>query len=469
MPRTILAKCESHGSRFSDIRRVRGLLVMLVLAAIPVGPLPGAQVTTIQGEDPAGPHIVLMVATSSHDSSIGVARQIATLPVRRGRLTIVEMQEPVANEKLEEFLAPALSPDNHIDWVWVDRGGVAEDSAGNKLTAPTVTLPVAKEERVRRTVGEVLGPDAAIEVLAAEDQPSIARRGMVSFAYPSNTPRSRQVRYTRQLAVALLRESGAVDDDADFTWARLEQYASRLVALYDAEGIGSGGPPRLERIIDQRMDDVGVYRVCGEDVREGALAAATVAIFPGGSGRGIGNGLQEEGRQLLRDYIFGGGGYLGICAGAYFAGSGLDNYLGAIRLRHSQPWTRGRATVKIELTEEGKAIFGDDKTSLDVRYANGPVFLAADQIDGGDSDFVVLARFKTPSTDRSGTVREEMIGEAAVGYKDYGQGRLLIISPHPESHEEHCDFVVRAIEWTCITVDRPPAPEPALGNRAAEG
>ncbi|MEX2381293.1 MAG: hypothetical protein WD490_02830, partial [Opitutales bacterium] len=66
----------------------------------------------------------------------------------------------------------------------------------------------------------------------------------------------------------------------------------------------------------------------------------------------------------------------------------------------------------------------------------------------GDPAFTVLARFKTPSTDKNGIVREEMVGEAAVGSRAYGDGRVLIISPHPESHAEHYDFVARALTWT---------------------
>ena len=44
-----------------------------------------------------------------------------------------------------------------------------------------------------------------------------------------------------------------------------------------------------------------------------------------------------------------------------------------------------------------------------------------------------------------------MVGQAAIGAVRYGKGRLLIVSPHPESHEEHHGLVARAIEWTLRT------------------
>src|SRR5690606_8853243 len=112
-------------------------------------------------------------------------------------------------------------------------------------------------------------------------------------------------------------------------------------------------------------DNAVLYRVCGEDIRDGALAAADVLIFPGGSGRGIGNGIQEKGREEVLNFIRNGGGYLGVCAGAYFAASGSDVYLHAIELKHSQPWPRGRGLIEIELTPEGQKLLGADKTVLE--------------------------------------------------------------------------------------------------------
>ncbi len=436
-------------SRSAGSHPAKHWMLALLLVAWSAGDLHGHSVVVVRGEEPTGPRVVLVAPAPAHAASIGVARQIGTIPLERGVLTIVETEAVPGGNEVGTFLAEALPSDERPDWVWVHEGGVRADARGEKITTPTIALRVAEgEDDFGPLARKAFGTEIAVFREATDVPPAVANRGTITFQYPAGTPPSRQVRYTRQLVLGLLRAEGAIAEDAAFDWEGLRACAPQLIAIYDAEGIGGSGPSRLERIAAERLEDAGIYRVCGEDIREGALAPAAGAIFPGGSGRGIGAGLHAEGRRILRDFIDTGGGYVGVCAGAYFAASGLDNYLHAIRLRHSQPWRRGRAMLEIELTEEGKALFGDQNPILRTRYANGPVFLAADQPDGGDPDFVVLARFKTPSTDSSGTVRDEMIGEAAIGALEYGQGRALIISPHPESHAEHYDFVARAIAWT---------------------
>ena len=434
--------------QISGISAAKRFLLTCLLGLCGFAAAQGNSVTVHRGQDPAGQHVVLVVPGASHEAVIGIAQQIATLPLQSGVLTVIEAKSPPTHDQLDEFLAGTLSAEVPPDWVWIHEGVVSADDTGQKTSSPTIRWQGADVQPVRETVHRVLGDEVSISPISAELPSEVATRGVLSFAYPPGTPLSRQIRHTRLLVAGLLRSVHLLAGEDDFCWQHLSDSAPRLIALYDAEGIGGGGPVNLERIAAQQLEGVGIYRVCGEDIREGALAPAAGTIFPGGSGRGIGNGLETEGRQILREFITAGGGYLGVCAGAYFAGSGLDNYLHAVRLKHSQPWARGRTTLEIELTDEGQTLLGSQQRVLSTRYANGPVFVASEQTDGGDPDFVVLARFKTAATDSRGVERSEMIGEAAIGAVPYGRGRILIISPHPESHEQHHQLVARAIEWT---------------------
>ena len=419
----------------------------------------GSLVTVHRAADPEGPHVVLVVPVATHEASIGISRQVATLPLQRGTLTVIQAERVPDHDQLGEVLKRALPDSERPNWVWVHQGIAPTDDGGQKITGPTIRLQAANADQVRETAAQVIQAEVTVSVTSAESSDQLASRGVAFFAYPPGTPRSRQIRYTRLLVTGLLRDFQLLADDDDFCWQRLSECADRLIALYDAEGIGGSGPVALERIAAQQLQDVGIYRVCGEDIREGALSVAATSIFPGGSGRGIGNGLQAEGRERLREFITTGGGYLGVCAGAYFAGSGLENYLHAIPLKHSQPWARGRAMLDIELTDEGQQLLGSKQRVLSTRYNNGPVFLDSEQADDGDPDFMVLARFKTPSKDSRGNVRDEMVGQAAMGARVFGQGRILIISPHPESHQQHDPLVARAIQWTMA-----PAPPLSTGQ-----
>jgi putative intracellular protease/amidase len=56
-----------------------------------------------------------------------------------------------------------------------------------------------------------------------------------------------------------------------------------------------------------------------DDIRSGGLAKLDLLIQPGGSGGGQGRHLGEGGRDAIRDFVQDGGGFIGICAGAYLA------------------------------------------------------------------------------------------------------------------------------------------------------
>ncbi|MEX2579668.1 MAG: BPL-N domain-containing protein [Verrucomicrobiales bacterium] len=422
------------------------ILVVAALSALWFAEIEAADYTVLRGAEREWPHAVLVVPLPPHGQSIGIADQISTLPIERGTLTIVETDgAPDPGDIAESLAGAGASGENRPDWLWIHYGAV---SKGDEVAQALIRLAGNDAETLEAALETALDSESAFAFDVPDRIVSLSGEGVATFEYPRRTPLSRQVRHTRQLAVALLREAGMISPEVDFEWERLGRRAGRLVALYDADGTGGSGPGSLERIVDATIENAGIYRVCGEDIRDGALGPAATSIFPGGSGRGIGTGLQASGRKALDDYIASGGGYLGVCAGAYFAGSGLDVYLHAVNLSHSPPWRRGRGMVEIELTSEGKKLFGNERTVLETRYANGPVFLPEDQEGGGDPDFVVLATFKTPSTDPDGIVREEMVGQAAIGSRTYGDGRILVISPHPESHAEHDAFVGRAISWT---------------------
>jgi putative intracellular protease/amidase len=67
-----------------------------------------------------------------------------------------------------------------------------------------------------------------------------------------------------------------------------------------------------------------LHDVTVDDIRGGKLAGMEVLIHPGDSGGGQGRALGEEGRQAVREFVEAGGGYAGLCAGAYLATCDYD-------------------------------------------------------------------------------------------------------------------------------------------------
>lgn len=97
-------------------------------------------VVTIEGADPAGPYVVLMAAAPATEASVGIARQMATVPLERGKLGIVETEAIPSGDALADFLAKAIPPGDLPDWVWVHGGSAGTDARGEKLASPTIRL-----------------------------------------------------------------------------------------------------------------------------------------------------------------------------------------------------------------------------------------------------------------------------------------------------------------------------------------
>lgn len=69
------------------------------------------------------------------------------------------------------------------------------------------------------------------------------------------------------------------------------------------------------------LQDAGLHwRICSAaDLINGALAEAQTLIMPGGADLYYCEKLNGDGNAAIRDFVEGGGHYLGICAGAYYA------------------------------------------------------------------------------------------------------------------------------------------------------
>ncbi len=290
-------------------------------------------------------------------------------------------------------------------------------------------------------------------------------------------PMPLRVRQHRLMVHALLTELGMAASHPhtvfpDFNHAdnNAEGEAQRpiRVALYHDSGAGDSGVRNLSRIVEA-MPDAKLRIVNAADIRGGALLRADVVIFTGGRGGAQGTALGDEGRAAVRSLVDNGGGYLGICAGAYLATCRLDQYLRIMNSYHIQPWRTGSGQVTVELTPEGRELFGDLPPTA-MRYANGPLLGHEEgRTPGPDLGLTLpeirtLATFKVP-VEKNDKPQDHMIGKPAIAAADYGSGRVLIISPHPESNPDLDWMLQRSIRWT---VRRHEAPQPEDRQDEAE-
>jgi glutamine amidotransferase-like uncharacterized protein len=209
----------------------------------------------------------------------------------------------------------------------------------------------------------------------------------------------------------------------------------------------------LQRLLRSRGIDK-VSMVSASEVKSSGLGANDVVLVPGGRARPKVLALGGEGLERLRMFVEKGGGYVGICGGAFLAlsddetGSGLVN---ASSWRGTVEWLgkgvmsladRGAGMVSVELSNDGMKCFPKCPRFPQMHYAGGPVFIAGHRHDVGG--FATLAWFRSEISSHEADVGT-MINSPAIIMARYGGGRVILFSPHPEVDQDFEDMVADAV------------------------
>ena len=224
------------------------------------------------------------------------------------------------------------------------------------------------------------------------------------------------------------------------------------IGVYRDVGAGASVADLLSAL--GRFQGIAVQEVKADAIRSGALADLDVLIHPGGSGSKQGRHLGEEGRQTVRQFISQGGGFIGICAGAYLASADYTWSLNVLdaKVLDRKHWARGTGMVELGLTDSGRQILDSDGDELTIFYGQGPLLARHDNPD--IPDYETIATYKTEIS-KNGAPKGVMPGTTAIAHGRYGKGRVLCFSPHPEKTRGLEDLVRVAIEHVkrCRTQD----------------
>jgi len=197
---------------------------------------------------------------------------------------------------------------------------------------------------------------------------------------------------------------------------------SRLEVSMVHEGICvyTGAGAVLARDVEVALNKLALpYREVGEqDIRGGRLEDCSLLIIPGGYTAECVDALGEEGFEQIREFVAGGGGYVGICAGAYIAARkvevpGRPPGLRIIEIENERKAGQGLRTITIVQPEH--PVVKGYEGEADIWYQNGPMMKASEGVE-------TLA------------VYEE--GAAAIVCSTYGHGKVIIFSSHPEGSLE---------------------------------
>jgi len=216
------------------------------------------------------------------------------------------------------------------------------------------------------------------------------------------------------------------------------------VALFNDDGAFGLGIPRITEQLG-KTKDIKLTKVTGKEIASGALKDFDAVIFSGGSGSKEAAAIGDAGREEVRRFVREGGGYVGICAGAYLACTGFSWGVGVLNARTVSPqWKRGKGDVEIDITPLARETIGFAPAKRPIRYANGPIIKADNR--EGIAPFEPLAIFRTELAE-NGSPKGAMVDSPAIVRGVFGKGRVISSSPHPEQTDGMEGFAEAAVRW----------------------
>jgi len=216
------------------------------------------------------------------------------------------------------------------------------------------------------------------------------------------------------------------------------------VAVFQDSGVSKNSAGLV--VLLKRYPDLKVETLSAEAIRGGKLAGQDVVVFPGGSGSKEAAALEPAGRQAVRSFVEQGGGYLGICAGAYLASADYEWSLHILdaKVLDRAHWARGSGDVEVCLAPAAQQLFAVAGERQTILYWQGPLLAPAGKPE--IPDYESLGTFATEIA-KNGAPRGVMIGTTAIARGTFGAGRVLCFSPHPERTPATEAHVRAAIRW----------------------
>ncbi len=201
------------------------------------------------------------------------------------------------------------------------------------------------------------------------------------------------------------------------------------VAIYDDAGCWREGITAFENLLT--LKNVEYSHISGADIKDGKLSNTKYDILyiPGGMADEYFNKMGFDGFAKIRHFVRSGGGYLGICGGAYLASdsviwegkkidAGLNLFDGTAvgSLKEIIPWDK--YTMTDITVNKANPISKYLSSKYSVLYYGGPA----------------LYPHKNAIIDTVATWDAYNNAPAIINFK-YGKGRVFLSAPHPEIEE----------------------------------
>ena len=256
-----------------------------------------------------------------------------------------------------------------------------------------------------------------------------------------------------------------------------------VIAAYYGNGT-TDGAIWFVQALEKMGFDIGI--VTEKDILDGALKLENYNVLILGSGMEYCSHLGKEGCKKIAEFVYNGGGYIGHCGGSVAAVKGYPK-------SSSSSWLE-LADISLELEENGNLLssyasgpviynitmpehpvmFGYEG-KVPLVYWWGPIF--SSEVGKNVS---VIATISAPSLDIqmpnpeitritgvTPSIKElkRSPGKPAILAANYGRGKVILASPHPESPGSEHSYRLVANEVFFVTSfsDSPKQPKPSAG------
>jgi glutamine amidotransferase-like uncharacterized protein len=169
-------------------------------------------------------------------------------------------------------------------------------------------------------------------------------------------------------------------------------------------------------------------------INSAVLAGYNLLAMPGGDGGSLYLGSSSINGAAIKNFVANGGGYLGICAGAYAGSNYVDgryNGWGVAPDVNAKP-VGYVGLLSMQFTSAGQQILGRSGT-INIEHYNGPAMY----VTGGKA--IIMATYADSHTGYKGYA--DIVGDY------YGKGRSVLIGSHPELSPQYPDIIAKLIVW----------------------
>jgi len=188
----------------------------------------------------------------------------------------------------------------------------------------------------------------------------------------------------------------------------IDMSSNKNILIYVGTGVNGKGPKCIEKI----MKDFGYNVTLSTTISNLSLNNYVSIIFPGGSAKKQRENLTDDDFIAIKNYVYNGGIYVGICAGAFLQCSYIDGLV-PVKIKKDNS-KRGYGIVGLKYNE----------TIFNSIYHNGPVFAANKKIE-------TICTYMNDV----GYLNNKMIYNPAIIRYKLGKGVFILCGPHPEQTE----------------------------------